>query len=78
MSRDPVSYFIDKTYHPEYGGYVYQPRIHGYDKFIEPFVTEKEASAFLDGWKKGVERLRELQAAVWDLKMQHRDDVLGS
>lgn len=42
---------IEKCYHPEYGGYVYQPRVKEIDAFIEPYVTEKEAKAFLNGVK---------------------------
>ena len=38
---------IDRCYHHEYGGYVYQ--IRGYRSWVEPFVTEKEAQAFLKG-----------------------------
>jgi hypothetical protein len=49
---------IDKTYHPEYGGHVYQPRVdgesHNFGFWIEPFVTEKEAKAFLRGVSHGV------------------------
>ncbi len=38
-----------KTYHPEFGGYVYQPNVPQITKWVEPFVTEKEAQAFIKG-----------------------------
>ena len=42
---------IDKTYHPEYGGYVFQPKPPEWpDKWAEPYVTEREARAFMDGY----------------------------
>lgn len=40
-----------RTYHPEFGADVYQPMVkdNPATKFIEPYVTEKEAKAFLEG-----------------------------
>lgn len=54
---------IDVCYHPEYGGDVYQPRVPGYKKFIEPYVTAKEARAYLRG-------VKDQQAEIEDLKAQ--------
>lgn len=48
---------INKTYHPEYGDYVYQPRLlmpdgeYKWMSFIEPFVTLDEAEAYVKGRK---------------------------
>ena len=60
---------IDKVYHPEYGAHVYQPRVdgesHKFGMWIEPFVTEKEAKAFLLGVSHGV-KLAELKAEEVD------------
>jgi hypothetical protein len=45
---DELTY--DKCYHSEFGGYVYQ--IRNYRGFwLEPFVTEREAKAFIKGVK---------------------------
>jgi len=39
-----------KVYHPEFGGYVYQPIAPQVDRlFIEPYVLQVEAMAYLDG-----------------------------
>ena len=40
---------VEETHHPEFGSSVFQPRVAGFDKFIEPYVYEREAWAFLDG-----------------------------
>ena len=68
---------IDKTYHPEYGAHVYQPRVdgesHKFGMWIEPFVTEKEAKAFLLGVSHGVKlgeaKLEALEKENADLKV---------
>lgn len=46
----PDTWKVYSGYHPEYGGTVYQPVCPDLDKFfIEPFVTEDEAIAYLCG-----------------------------
>ena len=51
--RIPEDWTIDKCYHPEYGGYVYQPRIPSekgeWQMFIEPYVKWEQAYAFIEG-----------------------------
>jgi hypothetical protein len=44
---------IQHTYHPEFGGMVYQPDHPSIKKFIEPYKTEDEAKAFLEGLAAG-------------------------
>ena len=48
-SRVWRGYNYRRTYHPEYGGYVFQldTRVFGWR---EPYTTEREAKAFIDGW----------------------------
>lgn len=43
-----------RTYHHEYGGYVFQPEIGPLPMmaFVEPFVEEKEAKAYVEGAKR--------------------------
>lgn len=45
--------FITRPYHPEYGNYVYQPEYPGVTLWMEPYVTEKEAQAFIEGLELG-------------------------
>lgn len=42
-------YNYRRTYHPEYGSYVFQldARVFGW---VEPFIYEREACAFIEGW----------------------------
>jgi len=42
---------IERRWHPEYWGYVWQPVIPGNHKLIEPFVRKKEAEAFVKGYQ---------------------------
>ena len=70
MTDEQMTY--EKCFHSEYGGYVYQ--IKGYREWVEPFVTEKEAQAFLQGVayaekesKDWEERATELLTAILDV-----------
>lgn len=52
----PEGWSVHKGYHHEYGGYVWQPRIQGQGRWIEPHTTERAAWAFLEGVKWALEK----------------------
>ena len=42
---------VERRWHPEYQGYVWQPIVPGATQFIEPYVHKAEAKAFIKGVK---------------------------